>query len=387
MIFIIIFSAILGIYTQLSVKGIGLACTIGSILILIISSLIIIKKFKFKFFISKNIKLTWNGFKKIMQESIAGISLSLSKGIGIFVLGLVLPTQMGMFIPLSYQMARVIWFNLMNCLVWVSIGISDSIKFYNIYSEQNEEKILSKDYTIISICSMLITLLFCVGGWYLVEPLAKLYIRNGQWDPNLKTPELLPGMPEFITDPKGNINLNWFLKELKDNKELDLWILNNPLIFSRWMLNYVGYTSYNVEVITRLLNYDFHSGNISFVELFALEDYNSKSSIYIFIYAILCSGWTVLLPSTTAITKKEMKWWLLMIVYAIIIGSILWFGINFSIIDTSYNRKFKFMDAWTFPLMITACVVSSYVWLKWIIISCKYHMINKRYNCKSFSIN
>lgn len=378
MIFILLLAGILGVHSGLGATGIGIAITIVSIITSIIIIPIIIIKYPFKIKPPRFMKINRNSVKEFFQESISGIALSFFKGVAILILSLSMPVALGEFVPLSYQMSRVIWFNLMSGLAWVSIGFSDTIKYIEM-SADTSSKTKPISFFILSVISMFLTSLFCIMGWYIVEPLATLYTQNGQYDfSNLDNLPKLPNEIEWVKDPDGNYNIEY---QIKNNIELKKW-LSNPSnlleLFPKWMFDYIGFTSYNPKIITALLNYNFDQSQISLIQQFALDGYNSKSTIYIFIYAILFSGWTIMLPATAIISKKNVHWAVICSVYAAAIAFLIGFGVNYSILDVNKNNLFRFLDAWTFPLMMIAIAVSLYIWIKWIVICTKYKK-NEKY--------
>ena len=140
--------------------------------------------------------------------------------------------------------------------------------------------------------------------------------------------------------------------------------------FLTYIKNYHGYTSYNSEIITGLVNHNFKEHDL-LVKL-GLDNFNANSSFYIFGYALLCSQWTVILPANKFITKKGINNWLLALVYAAAIGFVIGFGSYFSLVNTS-NNFIRFLDAWTFPLLLLAVAIYIFVLIKWTITCIKYY--------------
>ncbi|MGL4343413.1 MAG: hypothetical protein ACRCRZ_02530 [Metamycoplasmataceae bacterium] len=383
----LILSFVLGVYTSLGASGIGLGLSLATLISLIVTIIIICLKYPFRIKTKRYLDYSINNIKEITRESVAGVAVSFFKGVGILILGLALPVALKELVPLSYQMARLIWFNLMYALVWFSIGISDSIKYYSLTNQDNvcpRQRLKWFNKTIL--LSVMMSIIFCFIAWFLVEPLAQLYIQNGTWDQSLDLSSL--EVPEAFqdiiakNDPKGSLNKEWFIN-LKENdpasfKKLTLLLLNPTNLgdFKDWALKYISFTSYDAKIITSLLNYNFHPEAGSFLDQIklgvALEGYNSKSTFYIFIYVLLCSCWTVILPATTNITKRNVNGFIIAFVYAASLAFLISFGVNYSILDTNPNNWFRFLDAWTFPLMLIAATVWLYTTTKWILINIKY---------------
>ncbi len=370
-------SYVFGVILEMGAKGIGLGLSVSSLLMIIILMLYIKFSHPFKVFKpNKETKYTIKMFKDISQEAVAGISVSFYKGVALLILSLALPTRMDDYVPLSYQMARVIWFNLMYALVWFSTGISDSIKYYNLYNPiSNTHKLkISKFYKLIAI-SMVVTSLFVVCGYYVVQPLAKIYTMNSQYAGSWDIPPLPDSFPmlEGMKLPTNMLEYKSFI-----NNDLPLIIKNNP----SWFLNInnleqftfwnvqivkfdIAYTQYNVNIITALIN---KSARLTLIESEAIKGFSSNTYIYIGVYSILCSAWTVILPSTTVLRNgKNINPILLSLVYALILMSIIVFGTHYSFVDT--ESLFKYLDAWTFPVMVVACIVFVYTFTKLIIFS------------------
>ncbi|MGL5521684.1 MAG: hypothetical protein ACRDAW_00210 [Metamycoplasmataceae bacterium] len=403
--FTLLLCYLLGVVAGLSALGIGLSLTIVSLITTIGFFSYIVYKNKFSFI--WRFRIFEKGKRKqykIMQESISGISLSLFKGLALLFLNFFMSAKLGEFVPLSYQMSRVIWFNLMYLIPWVAIGFSDAIKYNDVYNLENKEGTnirIWKAWYLVGV-SVLITTIFVIIGRFLVEPLARLYTINDSYI--WQIPELPPGISSKITlppttfpaispnfDPNNIDDVKQYLVVLFQDPAWEAWlaenniklitILNNPLEYKQWLINYVSYTSYDVELIKALLlyrsSYDVQHPTNLLMLLFKKENFTSFSFLYISIYGIFCSIWSVCLPSTVNISKKQMSPLLICIVYFIIVFGIIGFGAIFSISPLAEqmgaNNPFRYLDAWTFPVALTATLVAIYTTTKMIIISKKYY--------------
>lgn len=403
----LVLSLILLKYTNLNTIGIGLSFSLIMILFILIDYYLVWKYQNFKIF-KKIAKLNKNkaNLRNVFQESISPIALSLAKGICIMILGFIMYEKLTDFVSISYQMSRVVWFNIMYMIPWFGIGISDAIKFNDLYVnvEQNKNQLV-KQYWILLLITLIISLLMCVAGYFLVNPLTHLYIKNTSLlygsVPSLGTslkletlpptylPEIKPGQDiiSYITDTLIKDN-QW--REWLDKNKID--ILHNAFHFQEfktWFLNYISATSYDPNIIYALIMYK----NPEQLEIissplllkFKMENFNSKTFFYILIYGTLSSGWSVLLPSIATISKKQMPPWLLIIIYFLCVGFIISFGATFSISpiadQLANNNPFKYLDAWTFPIAIISVIIFSYLFIKWIFVSKKY-LSSKEYIVK-----
>lgn len=369
-------SYLFGVTCKFGAFGIGLGLAVSSLFLLLVLVIYIKILYPFKFTKpNKETRYTIRRFKSIYSEAVAGISVSFYKGVALLILSLALPTRMDDYVPLSYQMSRVIWFNLMYALVWFSTGISDTIKYYNLYnpySDNNNLKI-SKFYKLIGL-SMFVTSLFVIAGYYTVEPLAKIYIKNDQYAGLWNIPPLPDSFPllDGMKLPTNMVEYKEFIKNdlpliIKNNPK---WFLNltNLEQFINWNISIVSFdlqfTKYNSNIITALIN---KGVALSPIEANAIKGFSSNTYIYIGVYSILCSAWTVILPATTTIRGKNINPIVLSMVYALILMSIIIFGTHYSFFETI--SWFQYLDAWTFPVMIVACVVFIYTSVKLAIFS------------------
>lgn len=419
-IIILLLCYLLGIVANLKAVGIGLSLTIGILISTI--SVFIYEIIHYRFKIFHRIRLfpkEEHIFKHIAQESISGISLSLAKGLAILCLNLLMTAKLESYIPLSYQMSRVIWFNIMYAIPWLGIGLSDAIKYNDLYNVNNRllapKNVLMKGYWILFIISMVFATIFAIGGYFLVEPLASLYIRNSHFNGIIPPMEGLPSALETLINEnppptdfppitKGE-TFAQYLKKLIDDPEWRSWIdkiidnrhdlsfrewlqvFTNFKSFGQWFINYVSSTSYNADVIKALIIYktpaEMHNITTPLLFAFLNSNFDAKAYIYICIYGILCSGWSVLLPSSAIIEDEQFPPVLLSIIYFVAVGFIISFGATFSIsniaTELGNNNPFRYLDAWTFPIAIVAIIVFIVVFTKWSV-ACKKEMNHIKHN-------
>lgn len=183
--FFFIFSLFFGVGLELNTIGFGIGITLALIVSLIINALYI-KSFQYFHIYGPIISKDYNKiiFKFIFKESITSISLSLFKGLAIIFLSIWIPNSINGFVPLSYQMSRVIWFNMMYFIPFLGIGIGEGVRYhylqkhgkysaYNCYLEHRWKN----DFKIIYL-TVGITVLIAVGCIFLVKPLCHAYSKN-----------------------------------------------------------------------------------------------------------------------------------------------------------------------------------------------------------------
>lgn len=179
---IITFSFILSVFTPLKVKGIGLGSSISCVvifLILIYFSYSYNKVLFYKpFYISKERNIIT---KIIIKESMTSISLSLFKGVAIVFISFWIPLTINGFVPLSYQMSRVIWFNLMYLIPFIGIGVGEAIRFHYLEHDQDNHCSINhsqkQDFVFVLI-TLILTIFICMGSFFLINPLLNIYTMN-----------------------------------------------------------------------------------------------------------------------------------------------------------------------------------------------------------------
>lgn len=201
-----------GPFTHLKVTGIGIGVSFAAILILIIEIMYLWLNQQWLFyqpFVKPKLNLTV--IKLMTKESLTNISLSAFKGIAILGLSFAIPFTISDFVPLSYQMSRVIWFNFMYFLPFLGIGIGEAIRFHYLFHDENNPCRInhcSKNDFLFILITMSITLLLSVGSIFMVNPLATVYSKN-DFNPFLNNlaPEI-EGWGQPTTPPKELINLD-----------------------------------------------------------------------------------------------------------------------------------------------------------------------------------
>ncbi len=186
-------SFIFGVVFNGEVIGMGLALSTSMVAYVIFLLMFIKKDCGFKFY-RVSLYRFFDSFvqlKNVLSEAVGGLSMALFKGVALVALGLSIPSKMGAFVPLVFQMARVIWFNYMSFLPFMAIGIANAIEYYDLFKPLNPIKPTSfyrKKYWLSMIIAMSFALLLSVSAMYLVRPLTQLYVSQNDFIPSYVPP-------------------------------------------------------------------------------------------------------------------------------------------------------------------------------------------------------
>ncbi len=208
-------SFIFGIILKLKIIGLAIGLSIA-VLILIISNFIYIKRhLQISFSISFKEIVSIDSWivKNIFRESMAWVSLSIFKGVAIICLSFTIPNVINDFVPLPYQMSRVIWFNMMYFIPCIGIGVSEQIRYhYQAYHAQDSNDICqlshtkSKDRKVI-IITFIVTIIIAIGTIFMIQPLNYLYTINDLNNFNGSMP-VIEGWGTPTLPPTKIINFN-----------------------------------------------------------------------------------------------------------------------------------------------------------------------------------
>lgn len=179
---IVALALVLGLMTNLKAAGIGLGTTVAALVVLVLQFSYLYRYQGFLF----GRPAGWSPWslltmRLILKESLTSISLSVFKGVAIVALAFAIPLTISDFVPLSYQMARVLWFNLMYFLPFIGLGIGEIIRFHYLFHDGSNQcdfqHSLKTDLGLI-FGTLLLTLALSVGAVFVVAPLARLYSRH-----------------------------------------------------------------------------------------------------------------------------------------------------------------------------------------------------------------
>ncbi|MBD5423222.1 MAG: hypothetical protein HDR43_01875 [Mycoplasma sp.] len=483
----------------LNLKAIGLA--LGILISLIISlGILYIDIYKFTCVnifrcINRFYEVDKSILKLIFLESTTSISLSIFKGVAIICLSIVIPDVINDFVPLSYQMSRVIWFNMMYFIPFIGMGISEEIRYHYISKHSDSQ---NKCYLIhnnksdlkIMFITFGLTLIVAISCIFLVKPLNYLYAVNDHnlfkdnlmpeikgWGIPISTPTEIPNLsdlknldltplPEFkpvngnteqdILNRIENIKLfgEWINTQIVNNKDSIELIKHDFDILNEWfkwlnqtnesgisILQFIEQKNNNVDFMNEIKNImngqgisnDFQNAVKELMSYFVylwlyssttdtitdsflllrpiinyhnvltddnvvqalinnpisnvltslfllINKFEAKSMIYVAIYGVLNSVWSILIQVNQRNTNRSMPYWLLIIVYIICVGGLVLFGVLFAVAfkdQLGTNNPFMYLDAWTFPLVFISLIVI-------IVLSIKYYLSYKRLKNKLF---
>lgn len=156
----------------------GLGLSVGAIGGLIIN-------FFFAWFLTPLKNMTrnfdWNKmvylFNGAFRQSLNILSIQIIKAFALLALGYTITKLLYQPVPVSIQLTRTIWYNMMYLIPFLTYGISDAILYYALQST-NKSLTVSK-FVKISIISLIISLgfqsCFAIAMYYSMEPLANFY--------------------------------------------------------------------------------------------------------------------------------------------------------------------------------------------------------------------
>lgn len=179
-------SYVLGILLDLKIIGLAIGLSIAMLILILINFSYIKKRMQIRFYVPFKQIVSIDSWiiKNIFQESMAWVSLSIFKGVAIICLSFTIPNVINDFVPLPYQMSRVIWFNMMYFIPCIGIGVSEQIRYhYQTFhaKESLDECPIShtknKDWKVL-LWTLFITLIIAVGAIFMIQPLNYLYTIN-----------------------------------------------------------------------------------------------------------------------------------------------------------------------------------------------------------------
>lgn len=355
----IIFCVVFSFYTNLNNGlGLGIGLTFGSTISCIV--LLIYCWLKLKIFTHYEKHFKWKKVKYVLsytwRQSLITIAIQIFKAITLFVLSFSIPNAILGAVPLDYQMARLVWYNVLYLIPFLFTGMTDAI--YDWFSEnkrvinrQNGIRIVSFVILII----FLLTIIFAVGFNFAIQPLTQFYVHNGlsSYDASIFQPNSDLFQPPLNLDSNTEASILKTVREKivssslisDDLKTRILNEINNNLRFKNLVLNVAlnsfqdNFTKFNTSQITEMLILP-----------------HSWSYLYVSVYCLTYPVGVVLNAFLYSITKTKPKVWLLVIAEGIAIAFIVTFGVN---LQTS--EKFYLMDAWSFPLSIVGVIALLYL--------------------------
>lgn len=343
-------SAILALTTPLKSIGIGLGLSIGTLLSIICS-------FLHNYFGTdtfKNVKINIkkqnliNILSFTWRPIIISLSIQIFKGAALLLINYETPTDLTNAVPLDYQMSRIIWYNMMYLIPFVTLGFADSIYFYfSINVEQKENKQIQKSIGFLFLLSVVISIAIVVGCMFLIEPLSSEYIKNQVANYNVDSikSNLVKVAEEQIISNIQNSNLLTL-----EQKQQILNIINTQIIDGITLNDFLAGLIANKFLLPNYIS--LNASNISNLMIFP----NSFAYFYLGVYCILYPLGQLLNASRLAITSEKHPAILMVLIQGLAILFIVLFGIGYQ-----KSQKFFLMEAWSFPLAIVGIVAFIYM--------------------------
>ena len=360
----LLLSSTLSLLTPLKYIGVGLGLTLGTLFSCFCSFIhCLIKTSYFKkskylrcsiktLYFKKIIQIKWINIKEIFRnvwrQTLMVISIQIFKAVALIVLNFQIPEKLVDSVPLNYQMARLIWYNLLYLIPFLILGFSDSSYYFFIKNEPNIHEVdFGKIIPVIIGIAFIFTIGIVVASSYLVYPLSDFYIKNQNHSYGI----------DFISANVQKISKDTIIqtinstsqipKELKE-KLISIIQSNNPQT-STIVDQILKEVTENI-LLPKFTKFDASSIN----ELINLP--NSFTYIYISIYCILYPLGTLLNSFFLSIKNEKPKALFMVVAQGVAIAFIVEFGINFQ-----ENNRFYLMEAWSFPLAIIGIVAFIYL--------------------------
>lgn len=353
-------SSTLGILTNLKGVGVGLGMTLGVIITLVI--VLIDCYFITNIFKTVRFKIKGQYLKLVLENtwrpSVTTLSIQVFKGCALLLLSYQIPDALKNSVPLDYQMARIIWYNIMYFIPFIFLGMADSIYFFFLKEDESILKGVNKNFVLlfIGISILIITVILTVVGSYLVDGLAIAYTKNQ--DHTYSNQEISQNLQNIgksklieyinsdatLTDEQKNYFIN-YINQIPDDK---LNQIMDPILQKTILPKFISFSSTNIDNI------------LIFPESF--------SYFYLCFYCILYPLGQYMNAYANAITKEKPKTLLLVIIQGLAILFVVEFGIHYQ-----ETQKFYLMEAWSFPLLIIGIVAFAYLSLSSLFILNKYN--------------
>ncbi|WP_156940226.1 hypothetical protein [Mycoplasmoides alvi] len=345
-----LFSAILSLYTPLKSIGLGLGLSIGTLISCLCS--FIHNYFVTDTFKKNKININKTNILKLISYTWRPILISLSiqifKGGALLLINYETPTDLTNVVPLNYQMSRIIWYNMMYLIPFVTLGFADSIYFYfAINPEQKNNVQIQKSIGFLFIFASIVTILITVICSFLINPLASEYVKNqvASYDTEtIKVNLLLVTKEQIISIIKNNSELT----ELQKQEIIN--ILNTQIIDGITLNDFIArfisnnfliqdYIGLNANSVTNLMNFP-----------------NSFAYFYLGIYCIFYPLGQLLNAARLSISSEKHPAILMVFAQGLAILFIVLFGIGYQ-----KSEKFFLMEAWSFPLAIIGIIAFLYM--------------------------
>lgn len=364
----------------LSIEGsyqglfLGLGFTISSLLMIPIISICLFNytNIKLKNIFLKNKVVFF--IKKTYSPLLTILSIQVIKSIIVIGVGLILTNSVEQAVPISYQLGRNIWYNMLYLLPFLVYGLVDSTLYYGLDSKRPR----NNDYKEILVISVFLILFiqipFMVGMYFSIEPLTKFYLKNNQlWSMDT-----------------SKISISYTLETLLKKQEIvdKIKLLNSVDAVKAWLIG-LGFSQPQATVVSPLLfplmqgltsndvtaKQNSINAIVKLVQTLKLEplmqqkfaalfsnanpdsvnkmfDVAQKSYAYIYI-CIWCTFYPLAQIINSSIFNLKRKFnsfpkaVIILLLQAAAISSIVAFGI-----ELQYSKEWPLYDAWSFPFVV-----------------------------------
>ncbi|MDE6472916.1 MAG: hypothetical protein K2K73_00680, partial [Ureaplasma sp.] len=333
-------------------------------------------------------------FKNSYKQLLIIVTIQIFKAIALICLGLIVTDSIEGIVPISYQLSRVIWYNLLYLLPFLGYGIADAVLFYGFY-EQNifYSNQFNKLVVIIFSFVFVFELIFSIGVYYLIPKLAEIYLANN--DPSISLEQFNIDDINIVTLLESLLKKESFIQKLegidqktvfdaikKFNNELPDWMVNTV---AKMLVDYKdkfidpntrteAINTFAKELVKNLphLNselkrfFAFYLQNAKVDSVNKMFSVNSCNTYYFMVtWTTLYSCGLIFNNAKIILRKNTVTWWqalLISLVQAIVIIAIVAFGIT-----QQYSIALPMYDAWTMPLCVASIIIFGYYLITYLI--------------------
>ncbi|MDE6289335.1 MAG: hypothetical protein K2L64_01060 [Ureaplasma sp.] len=335
-------------------------------------------------------------FKNSYKQLLIIVTIQIFKAIALICLGLIITDTIEGLVPISYQLSRVIWYNLLYILPFLGYGIADAILFYGFYEQDTfDVKHFNNILVIIFSVVFVFEIILSIGVYYLIPKLAEMYLVNN--DPNeflkeidISSVQIAPLLNSLLKKESFIDTLNSFdeqsiIDAIKKMSKLPDFIINP--IASKIASNIIQLRDQFVNIDTReeaiikfvgLISGD-ETIDLAVKKFFAsylqnakVESVNEMFSIkncntyyFMVIWTTLYSCGLIFNNAKIVLRKNAVSWWqalLISLVQAIVIAAVVVIGIT-----QQYSNALPMYDAWTMPLCVAGIIIFGYYLVTYLI--------------------
>lgn len=391
--------------TTLEISGsyqglfLGLGFTIASVLMLPIIYFCLVEFTNFKLknlFIKNNIGYF---LKRTYSPLIVILTIQIIKAIMIIAIGLTLTDSVEQVVPVSYQLSRNIWYNLLYILPFFAYGIADATLYYGANVGYTNKEDFKKILWIGVILIVIVQVPFMIGMYFAIEPLSLFYLKN-----NLEN-----GLPWGMDTSK--VSIKYTLESLLKKQEYvdKIKVISSSTQAVAGLLIKFGFSQQQAAAIAPILtpalkglvseNPEVQTKSIDFIveilsknpkklaqvqrafagflnngkatSVFKMYDVTQNSNAYIYI-CVWCLTYPIgqMFNYATINLKNSFNNWIKVIIIFLLQSAIISFIVAFGI-EMQYTKEFPMYDAWSLPLVIFGPIALAYFYTNFLIQSKK----------------